>query len=138
MRLTRHTDFAMRVLFHLGVNADRSVPISEIARTYRISHNHLVKVVHELVKDGFLVSTRGRSGGIALARPAAEIALGDVIRRTERDFSLVDCVGCAIAPVCALPRPLREATRAFFDVLDRYTLADILANSRGIDAFLSS
>ena len=75
MRLTRYTDYAFRVLFYLGVNSDRAVPISEMARSYDISQNHLMKVVHELVKSGYLESVRGRSGGVSLARAADEIGV---------------------------------------------------------------
>ena len=136
MRLTRYTDYAFRVLFYLGVNSDRAVPISEMARSYDISQNHLMKVVHELVKSGYLESVRGRSGGVLLARPAVQITLGDVIRQTEPDMQLVDCTTCRIAPVCTLPKPLAEARRAFIDVLDRYTLADVVDGSVGLEALV--
>ncbi len=136
MRLTRYTDFAMRVLFHLGVNDGKIVPISAIAQAYGISQNHLVKVVHDLVKTGYLESVRGRSGGVRLARPAAAINLGAVIRHTEPDMRLIDCVGCAIASACTLPKPLFEATAAFVAVLDRYTLADILRDSPGLKSLI--
>ena len=136
MRLTRYTDYAFRVLFYLGVNSGRAVPISEMARSYDISHNHLVKVVHDLVKSGYLESVRGRSGGVLLARPADQITLGDVIRHTEPDMQLVDCIGCPIASVCSLPRPLAEATRAFVEVLDRHTLDDVVNSSNGLEALV--
>lgn len=136
MRLTRYTDYAMRVLFYLGVNRDRPVPVSEIARSYAISQNHLVKVVHDLVRGGFLTSTRGRSGGVALALPAEDIALGAVVRHTEPDLKLVDCQDCLIAPNCTLPGPLHEATQAFLATLDRYSLADVVASSRGLEGVL--
>lgn len=136
MRLTRYTDYAMRVLFYLAVNPGRPVPVSEIARAYDISQNHLVKIVHDLVKAGYLTSTRGRSGGVALARPAQEIRLGELVRCTETDLQLVDCLGCAIIQHCSLPNPLHEATAAFLGALDRYTLADIIATSGGIERVL--
>ncbi|MCB2050269.1 MAG: Rrf2 family transcriptional regulator [Novosphingobium sp.] len=136
MRLTRYTDYAFRVLFHAAVNNDRAVPVSEIARTFDISQNHLVKVVHDLVKSGYLVSTRGRSGGVSLARPADQIRLGEVVRHTEPDMHLIDCVGCLILPACRLPRPMEEAINAFVATLDRYTLADIVRQSDGLERFL--
>lgn len=138
MRLTRYTDYALRVLLHLAVNTGRPVPISEIAGAYGISQNHLVKVVHDMVKSGLLESTRGRSGGVALARPAEEIRLGQVVLDSEPDMKLVDCDDCAIARVCGLPLPLQEATRAFIEVLDRYTVADMVASSPGLGRALSS
>ena len=137
MRLTRYTDYAFRVLFHVAVNDGRPVPIAEIARTFDISQNHLVKVVHDLVKVGYLNSVRGRSGGVLLARPANVIGLGEVVRHTEPDMRLLDCVGCLIAPACHLPRPMQEAINAFVAVLDNYTLADIVNESDGLDRFLA-
>ncbi|MCP5386772.1 MAG: Rrf2 family transcriptional regulator [Novosphingobium sp.] len=137
MRLTRYTDYAFRVLFHVAVNDGRPVPIAEIARTYDISQNHLVKVVHELVKTGYLRSIRGRSGGVLLARPAEQIGLGEVVRHTEPDMRLLDCVGCLIASACSLPRPMQEAINAFVEVLDKYTLADIVNESDGLERILA-
>lgn len=126
MRLTLHTDYAMRVLLHVGARDDRLSSIAEIAQVYDVSRNHMMKVVQKLARDGFLVTQRGRNGGLRLARPAAEIGLGDVVRHAEEGFDLVDCTGCLVAPACTLPRVLGEATQAFLAVLDRYTLADLL------------
>lgn len=127
MRLTRYTDYAMRVLLYLGARQDRLCSIAEIARAYDISQNHLMKVVHDLGKAGYVASVRGRMGGIRLARPAEEIRIGTVVRHTEDGFDLVDCGSCVIAPACGLTGVLREALGAFMAVLDRYTLADLLA-----------
>ena len=137
MKLTRHTDFALRVLLHLGVNPDRPVPVSEIAATFKVSQNHLVKVVQNLIRSGFLASTRGRSGGVRLAKAAEEIGLGAVVRATEPDMVLVDCLDCTIARQCALPGPFHQATRAFLETLDRYSIADLVAQSNGIEAVLA-
>lgn len=137
MRLTRHTDYAMRVLLHLGVNPDRPVPVSEIALAHGISHNHLVKVAQRLAKAGFVENVRGRSGGARLAVPATSISLGEIVRRFEPDMRLIDCRNCAISPSCALPRPFHEATAAFLEVLDRHSLADAIADSRGLGALLA-
>ena len=127
MRLTRYTDYAMRVLLYLGQKPERLCAIAEIARAYAISQNHLMKVVNDLVNAGYLESVRGRNGGIRLARPAAEINVGALIRHTEDDFDLVGCGSCIIAPACGLTCVLDEALRAFMAVLDRYSLADLLA-----------
>ena len=126
MRLKGYTDYALRVLMHLAARPDRLSSISEMARTHRISHNHLMKVVHDLRKQGFVDAVRGRTGGIRLARPPSEIRVGDVVRHTEGGFELVDCGSCVIAPACSLTTALREALRAFMAVLDRYTLADLV------------
>jgi Rrf2 family nitric oxide-sensitive transcriptional repressor len=128
MRLSRYTDYSMRVLIHLATHDDgHAASISTIATRYGISQNHLMKVVHDLGKAGFIKTTRGRSGGIRLARPASEIGVGDVIRHVEDGFDLVDCQSCLIAPACGLPNVLNEATRAFLAVLDKYTVSDLIA-----------
>jgi Rrf2 family nitric oxide-sensitive transcriptional repressor len=127
MRLTRYTDYALRVLMHLAARPERLATIGEMARVHRISQNHLMKVVHDLRKEGFLEAVRGRSGGMRLARPAAEIGIGAVVRHTEEGFDLVDCGSCVIARACSLTGVLGEAVRAFLAVLDKYTLADLVA-----------
>jgi len=134
MRLTRYSDYAIRVLLYLGASPDRRCAIAEISRAYGISQNHLMKVVNDLVKAGYVASTRGRFGGIRLARAPAEINLGTVIRHTEDGFDLVDCGACIIAPACGLTGALAEALGAFMAVLDGYTLADLLAKRAGLAA----
>jgi Rrf2 family nitric oxide-sensitive transcriptional repressor len=139
MRLKSYTDYALRVLMHLAAKPDRLASIGEIARTYRISHNHLMKVVHDLRKQGFLDAVRGRAGGIRLARPASEISVGQVVRHTEAGFDLVDCGSCVIAPACSLTAALHEARAAFMAVLDGYSLESLVADrQRGLRELLAS
>ena len=126
MRLTRYTDYALRVLTYLGAQPDRVCSVAEIARAYGISQNHLMKVAHDLGKAGYIEGVRGRTGGIRLSKPADRINVGAVVRRMEDGFALVECDACAIAPACDLTRILDEAMAAFMAVLDRYTLADLL------------
>jgi len=133
MQLTLYTDYSLRVLLYLGVNPRRMVTITDIAQSYGISRNHLVKVVHNLATQEFIHTSRGRGGGITLARPAAEINIGDVVRHTEVNFHLVECFDrernrCPIAAACSLKNALSEAQRAFIAVLDSYTLADVVDN----------
>jgi Rrf2 family nitric oxide-sensitive transcriptional repressor len=135
MRLTLHTDYALRLLMLLALEPDRLHTIQETARRYGISRNHLMKVALTLVKAGFIESIRGRSGGLRLSRPAERVGLGAVVRATEDNFNLVECFDrdsntCVIAPACGLRTPLHEASAAFLAVLDRYTLADLLAEPR--------
>ena len=130
MKLTRYTDYALRVLMHLAAQPDRLASIGEMARTYRISQNHLMKVVHDLRKAGFLDAVRGRSGGVRLAKRPEDIRVGDVVRHTEGGFDLVDCESCVIARACSLTGALRQALVAFMDVLDNYTLADLVRERR--------
>jgi Rrf2 family nitric oxide-sensitive transcriptional repressor len=139
MRLKSYTDYALRVLMHLAAKPDRLASIGDMARTYRISHNHLMKVVQDLRKEGFLDAVRGRSGGVRLARPAREISVGDVVRCTEGTFDLVDCGSCVIAPACSLTAALHEARGAFMTVLDGYSLADLVEDrQRGLRELLDS
>ena len=131
MRLTLHTDYALRLLMHLALAPERRVTISDVAEAFAISRNHLVKVAHELGKAGFVETVRGRGGGLRLARPAAEIAIGDVVRAMEEDFRIVECFDrgastCCIAPACRLKRLLRDALEAWAAVLDGATLADLV------------
>ena len=135
MRLTLHTDYALRLLLRLAVDTDELHTIESIAERYAISRHHLTKVTQTLVQAGFVESVRGRRGGLRLARPAAAIRLGEVMRATEDTFALVDCFApeaadCAIASSCGLQRALREAMGAFFGVIDRFTLADLVARPR--------
>lgn len=131
MRLTRYTDYALRVLIYLGLEErDRLVTIDEIAARYAISRNHIMKVVFELGQLGYVETVRGKNGGMRLAQPAEAINIGHVLRRTERDLALVECFQpdgqCCLAPACTLKGALEEALHAFLNVLDRYTLQDLL------------
>jgi len=131
MRLTLHTDYALRLLMLLAMEPEVLHTIEEIARRYRISRNHLMKVTQTLAQGGFIEGLRGRGGGLRLGRPAEAIRLGAVVRATEDGFNLVECFDrerntCVLAPACELRGPLDEALRAFLDVLDRHTLADLV------------
>lgn len=137
MRLTRYTDYAMRVLLYLGARPERLCSIGDIAHGFDISQNHLMKVVNDLVNADYLQSVRGRSGGVRLARPADQINVGALIRHTEGTCDLVDCGSCPIAPACGLADALDEALNAFMTVLDGYSLADLLAKRGGILHLLS-
>jgi Rrf2 family transcriptional regulator, nitric oxide-sensitive transcriptional repressor len=133
MRLTMHTDFALRLMMLLALEPDDLHTIEEIARRYGISRNHLMKVTQTLTQAGFIESQRGRKGGIRLAKHARAINLGQVVRATEDSLALVECFdgernGCVVAPACGLRGPLAQALAAFFAVLDRYSLADLMAN----------
>ena len=132
MRLTRYTDYSMRVLMYLAAQPDRICTIPEMARAYGISQNHLMKVVHQLGKAGYVTGVRGRFGGVRLARPADEINVGAVVRYSEtrpggEGLAMLDCPVCPIAAACGLTGVVDEALAAFFAVLESYTLADLVA-----------
>ena len=130
MRLTTFTDYALRVLLFVATAPEGRARIADIARTYRISEHHLVKVVHYLGKEGLLSNSRGRGGGLRLARPAGEINVGHVVRVAERPTALVECFSpdgdCAITNACRLAVALQKAHDSFYEVLDGYTLEDLL------------
>jgi Rrf2 family nitric oxide-sensitive transcriptional repressor len=134
MRLTNFSDYALRVLMYAATRSDRLITIEETAGIYGISRSHLMKVANLLTQAGFLTATRGRSGGLALAKRPDKIRLGDVVRATEPDFAMVECFGadnhCLITPRCRLKGVLKEALLAFVGTLDRYTLADLVLNPK--------
>lgn len=131
MRLTDHTDYALRVLMYLGEHGDGLATTGVVAALHGISHNHLTKVVNQLGRAGFVETVRGRSGGIRLARRPAEIMLGDVVRSTEPDFHVVACLSrsgpaCPLAAACVLRGALCRATECFLQSLDGISLSDLL------------
>ncbi|HEX3882456.1 MAG TPA: Rrf2 family transcriptional regulator [Stellaceae bacterium] len=130
MRLTLHTDFALRVLIHAGLKEGRLSTIKDVAESFGISKNHLMKVVHDLGQKGYLDTVRGRNGGIRLMRPPHEINIGQVVRDTEDELDIVGCLQsigyCRIEDACVLRGVVREATDAFLAVFDSYTLADLI------------
>lgn len=131
MRLTVYTDYALRLLMYLALKDDGLATITDIAESYDISKNHLTKVAHQLGVAGYVETVRGRRGGLRLARPAEAIGLGEIVRHTEPDMALVPCVKpvnapCAILRSCVLRGVLEKARLAFVDVLDGYTLRDLV------------
>lgn len=131
MRLTTHTDYALRVLIFLGLAPDRMATIGEVSDRYGISRNHLTKIVHELGRAGFIETVRGKNGGMRLGRPAASIRVGEIVRAMEDNMHIVECFNpdapeCQIAPVCVLHDVMRTAFGQFLAVLDSYTLADLV------------
>lgn len=132
MRLTRYTDFSLRVLIYLAARPDGFGTVQSISDAYRISKNHLMKVVQALNQRGYVDTIRGKGGGMRLRLPPERINVGRVVRDMESDLDLVECFGpdnrCVITPECMLKNVLAEALTAFTAVLDRYTLADIVGN----------
>lgn len=138
MQLTRHTDYALRMLIHLAAAPSGRATIPEIADGYGLSRNHLMKVVHHLAQGDFIHTRRGRGGGFALARPAADISIGAVVRHSEPDMKMADCASCVIRPSCGLTGILAEATQAFLAVLDRHSLADAARDRAGLAALIAA
>ena len=139
MNLTRYTDYSLRVLMYLTIHSDELSNISEIAKSFNISRNHLVKVVHHLAQLGYINTTRGRGGGIELAFSAKDISVGEVIRATEETEAIVDCwePTCPFLPACNLKFALNEATNAFLEVMDKYTIDDLVKNKKQLLKLIS-
>ncbi len=134
MRLTLYTDYSLRVLVYLATKPKGELSnIKEIAEVYDISKNHLMKVTYELGRMKVIETIRGRNGGIRLALTPEEINIGEIVRKTEEDFHLVECFDednnhCIISPVCGLKHLLNKALQTYLEVLDQYTLADVVKN----------
>jgi Rrf2 family nitric oxide-sensitive transcriptional repressor len=136
MRLTRFSDIGLRVLIYLERAGERPHPVTvaEIGKQFDIPLNHLVKVVGQLAKLGWVQATRGRNGGLRLAADPATLTIGQVLRKLEgEEDELVDCDGtnCALKMDCQLRGMLRAGMRAFYEAMDRYTLAHATAGNTG-------
>ena len=135
MRLTLHTDYALRLLIFVAIKEGQRGTIREAAEAYGISRNHLMKVAHELQRKGYLRTIRGKGGGLVLGRTADDICVGDLVRAMEPDMNIAECFCdsdlCVITPNCRLRGMLHRALSAFLDTLDQFTLADILADRSG-------
>ncbi|ARI75544.1 Rrf2 family transcriptional regulator [Halobacillus mangrovi] len=142
MRLKKYTDYALRVLIFTASKKQGTLANKkEISEVFNISENHLGKIIHELNKLGLIDTIRGRSGGIRLAKPAAEINVGQVVRAMEDDFHLLECFDrktnyCVITPACKLKHVLNDALMAFLEVVDQYTLEDLLTNQEELQELM--
>jgi Rrf2 family nitric oxide-sensitive transcriptional repressor len=141
MRLTLHSDLAFRMLLFLATAGEDGADIPKIAEAYGVSENHLRKVATHLSQIGLVESTRGRGGGLRLGVDPSTVTIGAILRATESDFALVDCLGnepqrCAITGSCGLQKIFAEALEAWFKILDRYTLADATEKSRSLSRLL--
>lgn len=134
MYITRYTDYSLRVLMYVALKGAEISTIREIAESYDISKNHLMKVVQELNNKGYLIGMRGKNGGLRLNGRPADINIGALVRDLEQGQALVECFSntnkCILSPACQLKYVLAEALEAFFRTLDEYSLADILPTAR--------
>jgi len=139
MRFTLYTDFALRTLIQVALNDGKLTTINDIARSFGISKQHLTKVVSDLGQKGYLDTVRGRGGGIRLRRLPRDINIGQVVREIE-DGNVIGCLAargyCPIERVCVLRNALRDATQAFFGVLDTYSLADLIRPKKALSSIL--
>lgn len=141
MKLSAYSDYAIRVLMQTALRSPQRLTVAEVALTFGISRHHLVKVVHDLGRNGYLATQRGIGGGFILARPPENIRLGDIVRLGEESETVIDCLDgenhlCRLLPVCRLKGVLDEAAAAFFAVMDGYTLADLVKQQSKMRAVL--
>ena len=142
MQLGKFTDFGLRVMLHLAVVHPQKLSVQKIAKTFDLSDHHLAKVCSTLVKAGLIRSERGRNGGLRLSKPPEETTLGEITRVLTQNTALVECdsVGdcsCLILPVCSLYQPLKKAQNAFFEELDKTSLALACGKNSGLHKLLS-
>ncbi|USG60166.1 Rrf2 family transcriptional regulator [Sneathiella marina] len=143
MRLNTQTDYALRLLMHLAVNPGTLVTIAEVSEHYGISKNHLMKIAQTLGQLGYIDTVRGRAGGLRLAYPAARINVGTIVRHIEGDFALVECFAgrdgtCRITAACRLSSVLKQAVEAFLQVLDQYSVENLVADNSQLWKLLKS
>ena len=142
MRLTDYSDYALRLMMYLGLRRGGLSTIDDVANAYGISKAHLMKITHELGKKGLIQTVRGRQGGMRLARDIDKIRVGEIVRACEPDFALVPCMEtnagnvCAVQPACVLKRALAKAAMAFLEVLDNYSLADLVEPTSSLSNLL--
>ena len=141
MRLTTFTDYSLRVLIYLGTCSDRRAAVGDIATSYGISKNHLMKVILFLADEGYVLTVRGKGGGVQLKLDPGRIRIGDVVRKSEAGSVLVECFSqaaseCRIENACKLRSAFHKAAQAFYAVLDTYTLADLIENRTAMKRLL--
>jgi Rrf2 family nitric oxide-sensitive transcriptional repressor len=141
VKLTTFTDYCLRVLMFVATAPQERATIAEVAKAFSISENHVVKVVHLLGREGFLANTRGRGGGLRLAREPRDLNIGRLVRTTEGAAAPAECFdssapACAIAGSCRLSGVLARAVAAFYAVLDETSLQDIVENRAVLQAIL--
>ncbi len=141
MQITTFSDYTLRVLIYLATRPNEKTTAAAIAQAYGVSFHHIAKTAQWLSRHGYVASERGRNGGLYLTRDKTEINIGAVLRQTEADTSLVDCMksdggDCCIAPSCGLKFALTQAQEAFYKALDQFTLNDITQKQTALSELL--
>ena len=132
MQLTSFTDYGLRALIYLAtLPKGQMTSIAEVTDTYGVSRNHMVKIINQLSRAGYVAATRGKNGGIRLGKPAEEIVIGQVVRDME-PLQVVNCHSdfCHITSACRLKKALSDAVQSFLRELDQYTLEDLVKDNQ--------
>lgn len=138
MQLTSFTDYGLRALIYMATLPEgKRTSITEVTDTYEVSRNHMVKIINQLSRAGFVAATRGKNGGIRLGMDPEKIIIGEVVRKME-PLQLVNCEECSITPACRLRKALNNAVQVFLSELDKYTLADLVDNNASLYQILLS
>lgn len=142
MNLTLFSDYSLRILMYAALNGQKQFSVDAVADAYKLSRHHVAKAVNFLAQEGYLTARRGRGGGICLGKPAAEIRIGQLLRTTEAGTPFIECFDpltntCPLIKACTLKGALFEAWNAFFDTLDKYTLADLTKRPERLQQMLS-
>jgi Rrf2 family iron-responsive transcriptional regulator len=137
MKLTRQTDYALRVLMFCAANGNNVTRVSDVAQAYDVSQPFIFKLLQRLVRAGIVETTRGRNGGIMLGRAAAEISIGEVVRLMEESLEIAECfdptdTDCPLLNNCLLKNAFRDALNAFLDKLDAVTIDDLAKPSAAV------
>jgi Rrf2 family nitric oxide-sensitive transcriptional repressor len=140
MQLTSFTDYGLRTLMYLAAHPNKLSSVKEISEYYGVSRNHLVKVAHRLSQLGYINSTKGKGGGLKLAKNPATLYLGNIVQQLEPNMEMVECFNqktntCRITEACQLKHYLFEASEVFIDTLNKYTLADIMTDKKLVKLF---
>lgn len=141
MRLSAFTDFGLRTLMYLAsLEGERLSSVAEVSTVYQVSQSHMVKVIGQLAKLGYVQTIRGKNGGIRLAASPESINIGEVIEQLENHLDGVDCTttACQLLPCCELKKALTEGMRAFIDTMRTYTLADLMVNKSQLIPLLAT
>jgi Rrf2 family nitric oxide-sensitive transcriptional repressor len=142
MNLTLFSDYSLRILMYAALSGENQFSVDAVANAYKLSRHHVAKAVNFLAQEGYLIAKRGRGGGICLGKAAADIRIGQLLRRTEAGTPFIECFDgekntCPLIKSCTLKGALLEAWNAFFDTLDRYTLADLVKRPERLQQILA-
>lgn len=131
MQLTKFTDYGLRILLYLSPQRDELYTIAELADNLHVSQNHLVKIVHFMAKQHWLITTRGKGGGIRLSPETLNLPLGEIVRTLQNTPHIINCDNpvCVLRPQCRLKGVLEAALEQFYASLNQHRFAEFALTS---------